>query len=903
MHTRSHYLFSKVAITLALFFGLAVSVFAFTEPSSAPPGGNIAAPINTGSTAQTKTGNILLFNTWGGGNTLNINENQVWNSSGPLYLQWAASANSNVNVGGQAGVPQDLHVINGNAYANQFCINGGSCTSSLGGGGGSSQWTTSGANIYNSNTGYVGIGTTNPTYKLEVQGGGITVGDRGDGISQLVEKTSSGYMTHFYTYANGDFQIHNYTPGNVGGAVFTILKNGDVGIGTITPNTKLRVEGDISGERFLDTSNFAYFLDPGGVSNLSNITLTGGGNALYAPNGAVSAAGGSFASGNLTLGAGGLISTNGYIYSNNYIQAAGSDGRVLANQFCFNAGGCITSVPSSAGTVNPGTTNQVAYYPSNGTALSGSSALSANNVSATANGNFFVQGGNLSVQGGGVSIFDRGDGISQLIETAAGGLRTDLYTYTDGRFAIYKVGTNGSGFAALSVLQSGNVGIGTTNPAGKLDIEGGTLCLNGSCISTWQGGPTGATGPQGPAGPAGANGATGATGATGPAGATGATGATGLQGTKGDKGDKGDQGIPGPSGSNNDTLAIVTGRGASTLSQIDVNSNGGAGGYISGGNWGGTGSAAYFPQGLWSNGANAWIYGTIYTNGNIYSNGGTYYVNPSSASNLNTLTARAITSNGNLSVQGGGVNIGDRGIGDGISQLVETAGDGRATHFYTYNGGDFQIHKAGSGSLGGAALTILNAGNVGVGTVNPAYKLDVSGSANATQLCIGGDCKSAWPAGAGAEVDTLATVTARGATTGSGVSLTGSGWPLNVTTGGVYINGNNSGWGLYAANGNIGTAGTLQAGTNIIASGNLQATDYCINGSCSRTPVPKSFSCPAGESVYGFDANGNPKCAAEILYYLSGSDGITCPGGYTVGPYDNTQQGGVHLHVCKYTNP
>lgn len=39
-----------------------------------------------------------------------------------------------------------------------------------GGGGGSSPWTTSGANIYNSNAGNVGIGTSSPGYQLEVGG-------------------------------------------------------------------------------------------------------------------------------------------------------------------------------------------------------------------------------------------------------------------------------------------------------------------------------------------------------------------------------------------------------------------------------------------------------------------------------------------------------------------------------------------------------------------------------------------------------------------------------------------------------------------------------------------------------------------------------------------------------------
>ena len=53
---------------------------------------------------------------------------------------------------------------------------------------------------------------------------------------------------------------------------------------------------------------------------------------------------------------------------------------------------------------------------------------------------------------------------------------------------------------------------------------------------------------------------------------------------------------------------------------------------------------------------------------------------------------------------------------------------------------------AGSWTLSGNNLYNTNTGNVGIGNTGSAYKLDVSGSANATSLCIAGDCKSAWPA-------------------------------------------------------------------------------------------------------------------------------------------------------------
>lgn len=56
---------------------------------------------------------------------------------------------------------------------------------------------------------------------------------------------------------------------------------------------------------------------------------------------------------------------------------------------------------------------------------------------------------------------------------------------------------------------------------------------------------------------------------------------------------------------------------------------------------------------------------------------------------------------------------------------------------------------AGQWTTSGSNIYNSNSGNVGVGTASPGYKLDVSGSANATQLCIAGDCRSAWPSGAG----------------------------------------------------------------------------------------------------------------------------------------------------------
>lgn len=56
--------------------------------------------------------------------------------------------------------------IQGTVKASDFCV-GTKCLNNLSGSG-SSQWTASGNNIYNANSGYVGIGTASPTGRLDV---------------------------------------------------------------------------------------------------------------------------------------------------------------------------------------------------------------------------------------------------------------------------------------------------------------------------------------------------------------------------------------------------------------------------------------------------------------------------------------------------------------------------------------------------------------------------------------------------------------------------------------------------------------------------------------------------------------------------------------------------------------
>ncbi|MBP9867132.1 MAG: tail fiber domain-containing protein [Candidatus Pacebacteria bacterium] len=87
-----------------------------------------------------------------------------------------------------------------------------------------------------------------------------------------------------------------------------------------------------------------------------------------------------------------------------------------------------------------------------------------------------------------------------------------------------------------------------------------------------------------------------------------------------------------------------------TASQVNAASNGGSGGYISSGNYGGTGSAAYFPSGLWANGSNSWIYGAVNFNGALSG-------------------ASSFSSTGNITTSGGQFNGSGAGLTGTASSL------------------------------------------------------------------------------------------------------------------------------------------------------------------------------------------------------------------------------------------
>jgi len=150
------------------------------------------------------------------------------------------------------------------------------------------QWATNGTNIYNTNSGWVGIGTNSPVSllhaaKFEVEPK-ITIqnyGDIGGATFRMVDNLS-GADWKFKAKSNGGFKIRDNANGldvitidpNSAANCIYISSLGNVGIGTTTPADKFHVEGDL----MMHTSYPFITLD--------NTSASGNAGLLFEANGA-----------------------------------------------------------------------------------------------------------------------------------------------------------------------------------------------------------------------------------------------------------------------------------------------------------------------------------------------------------------------------------------------------------------------------------------------------------------------------------------------------------------------------------------------------------------------------------------------------------------------------------------
>lgn len=172
--SRNPYFYLSLVLAATLAFQVyGVVSAAYTAPTEPPTGGMPAAPVNTGTAAQVKQGQ---FGIGPNSSTAVILESstrkitfQDGNARGSIYLTNANGGELWVQHGANAAIKIGTGTGSGNIG-----------TAKTG-------WTVSGTDVYNTDSGNVGVGVTDPLAKLEV-GGDLRV------VAQIATQTERAYV-------------------------------------------------------------------------------------------------------------------------------------------------------------------------------------------------------------------------------------------------------------------------------------------------------------------------------------------------------------------------------------------------------------------------------------------------------------------------------------------------------------------------------------------------------------------------------------------------------------------------------------------------------------------------------------------------------------------------------------
>lgn len=441
------------AMLSGMFFVFAYTALAFVGPSQAPPSGvgaigsDASNNVSVG-TSTTISGTKLLVVGASSDNTTNalqVLENNktpifILRDDGSVSIETSTVSAGNTVIGGNLTVGGTFttgalvgSLSAGNVSSGQFGSNTGGGNYGFPG----NLSVAGGAFISNAANGGGGVAFVSNPNDNSIFLEGYNSNESANANAFYITGASSANLPIFNVYANTSFF------------------NGNVGIGTASPAGILQVRAATDADiRFIAGSAFG--------SGYAGIGLQAVNDAVNATEPLV--LGGSkvlVAQGNVGIG----TASPGYELDVQGGQINSSGG------YCINGANCITSWPSG-GTSQWTTTGSNIYYNTGGVGI------------GTASPNYLLSVGNSGSTGLEILNSPNGAGTADAIVFANASFPTSynnsissaISGYPSGSILSFNVANSASTRATvMTLLGTGNVGIGTVNPAAKLDVEGGNI--------------------------------------------------------------------------------------------------------------------------------------------------------------------------------------------------------------------------------------------------------------------------------------------------------------------------------------------------------------------------------------------------------------------------------------------